>query len=137
MWAQTIDSNVSLSHIALSLGAGVLFAGTEHGAIRAYQYPLTGMLLLHPLDTIRIKLYNLNIMTVLQNPDAYLKNMVIVVVESHVQLRLCYFCSYNVVENEAHFILEYPLYNSSIDRLPSLFQILVVGSLRSYFQLTY
>jgi hypothetical protein len=54
---QTIDSNVSLSHIALSLGAGVLYAGTEQGAIRAYQYPLTGMLLLHPLDTTRIKVY--------------------------------------------------------------------------------
>lgn len=66
MWAQTIDSNVSLPHIALSLGAGVLFAGTAHGAIRAYQYPLTGMLLLHPLDYTRIKLSNLKIIIVLK-----------------------------------------------------------------------
>ena len=34
--------------------------------------------------------------------------MIVVVIESHVQLRLCYFCSYNLVEKEVHFMLECP-----------------------------
>ena len=30
--------------------------------------------------------------------------------------RLCHVCPYNVVENEAHFVGEYPLYNRIIDK---------------------
>jgi hypothetical protein len=63
--------------------------------------------------------------------------MIVVVIESHVQLRVCYFCSYNVVENEVQFMLECTSTTTSRDRIPSLFQNLVVGSLKSYFQLTY
>jgi hypothetical protein len=35
--------------------------------------------------------------------------------------RVYHFCSYNVVEIEAHFVLGYPLYNFVRDRVPSLF----------------
>ena len=49
--------------------------------------------------------------------------------------RLCHFCSYNVVENEAHFVLECPLYNSIRDKFQSLFENVVLGSLKSFFQL--
>lgn len=42
---QSFDSDVMLTHLALCVGGGVLFAGTESGAVRAYQYPLIGMLL--------------------------------------------------------------------------------------------
>ncbi|CAK9258476.1 unnamed protein product [Sphagnum jensenii] len=40
------ESNVALTQIAMCGGGALLFAGTETGAIRAYSYPLTGMLLL-------------------------------------------------------------------------------------------
>lgn len=43
---QTIESNVNLTQIVQFVEGSVLFVGTEHGAIRAYDYPLTGMLLL-------------------------------------------------------------------------------------------
>ena len=33
--------------------------------------------------------------------------------------RLCHFSSYDVVENEADFVLECPLYNSIIDKFQS------------------
>ena len=35
---------------------------------------------------------------------------------------VCHFCSYNAIENEAHFVLEYPLYNPIRDKFPSIFQ---------------
>ena len=43
--------------------------------------------------------------------------------------------SNNVVENEAHFVLECPLDNSITDRFPTLFQNVVLSSLKSLFQL--
>ena len=46
--------------------------------------------------------------------------------------RLCHF--YNVVENEAHFVLKCPLYTSVRDRFPTLFQDVVLGNLKSFFQ---
>jgi len=49
--------------------------------------------------------------------------------------RLCNFCSYNVVENEAHFVLECPLYSSIRDKFQSLFENIVLGSIKSFFQL--
>ena len=49
--------------------------------------------------------------------------------------RLCHFCSYDIVENEAHFVLECPLYNSIRDKFQSLFENVVLGSLKSFFQL--
>ena len=38
---------------------------------------------------------------------------------------LCHFCSYNANENEAHFILECPLYKPIRDKFPSLFENVV------------
>ena len=35
--------------------------------------------------------------------------------------RLCHFCSYNAIENEAHLVLECPLYKPIRDKFPSLF----------------
>ena len=50
--------------------------------------------------------------------------------------RLCHFFSYIIVEIEAHFVLEGPLYNSMIrDKLQSLFENIILGSLKSFFQL--
>ena len=49
--------------------------------------------------------------------------------------RLCHFCSYNAVENEASFVLECPLYNPNRKKSPSLFENIVLGSLESFFQL--
>ena len=49
--------------------------------------------------------------------------------------RLCHFYSCNVVENEAHFVLECPLYNSIRYKFQALFEKLVLGSLKSFFQL--
>ena len=40
-----------------------------------------------------------------------------------------------IVENEAHFVLECPLYNPIRDKFPSLLENLVLGSLKSFFQL--
>ena len=41
-----------------------------------------------------------------------------------------------VVWIEAHFVLECPLYNSIGDRLPTLFQNVILGNLKSFFHLT-
>ena len=49
--------------------------------------------------------------------------------------RLCQLCSFNVVEIEAHILLECPLYNLNIDKFPSLFENVVPRSLKSFFQL--
>jgi hypothetical protein len=49
--------------------------------------------------------------------------------------RLCHFCSYNAVENEAHFMLACPLYNPIRYKFQSLFEHVVPGSLKSFFQL--
>ena len=46
-----------------------------------------------------------------------------------------YFCSYNVVENEAHLLLECPLYNFIRDKVQSPFESVILGSLESFFQL--
>ena len=48
---------------------------------------------------------------------------------------LGHFCSHNVVDCEAHFVLECPLYNSINHKIPSLFQNVVLGSLKSSSQL--
>ena len=47
--------------------------------------------------------------------------------------RLCHFYSYNVVENEVDFVLECPLYNPIRDKFSSLFENVVLGSLKSFF----
>ena len=39
----------------------------------------------------------------------------------------------SLVENEAHFVLEYPLYKSMRDRLASLFENGIVQSLKPFF----
>jgi hypothetical protein len=49
--------------------------------------------------------------------------------------RICHFCSYYAIENEAHFMLESPLYNPIRDKFPSPFENVVSGSLESFFQL--
>lgn len=49
--------------------------------------------------------------------------------------KLCHFCSYNAIENEAHFMSECPLYNPAIlDKFPSIFQNAILGSPKSFFQ---
>lgn len=49
--------------------------------------------------------------------------------------RLCHFCSYNVVDIEAHFVLEYPLYKIIKNKFQSLYAKLVSWSIKSFFQL--
>jgi hypothetical protein len=49
--------------------------------------------------------------------------------------RLDHFFFYNAVENEAHFVLEYLLYNPIRDKFSSLFANVVPGSLKCSFQL--
>ena len=50
--------------------------------------------------------------------------------------RLCnFFYFYNVVENEARFVSECPLYNFIKDKFQSLFEKEILGSLKSFFQL--
>ena len=49
--------------------------------------------------------------------------------------RLCHFWSHNVVENEAHFVLECPLYNPIKNKFSSLFKEVIQESLKSFFQL--
>ena len=51
--------------------------------------------------------------------------------------RLCHFCSSNVVENEAHFVLECPLYNQIRDKFSSLSENVVPRTwiIKSFFQL--
>jgi hypothetical protein len=46
-------------------------------------------------------------------------------------------CSYNAVGNEAHFMLECPLYKPIRDTFPSLFENAVLESLKSLFQLNH
>ena len=41
----------------------------------------------------------------------------------------------NVVENEAHIVLECPLYNYITNRFPSMFDKVVLDTLKSFFQL--
>ena len=48
---------------------------------------------------------------------------------------LCHFCSYNVVENEAHFVLECPLYKLIRVNFSTLFDNVVLGSLKYFIQL--
>ena len=45
--------------------------------------------------------------------------------------KYCHFCAYNVVENKAHFLLECPLLDISF----LLFENVILGSLKSFFQL--
>ena len=40
-----------------------------------------------------------------------------------------------MVENEAHFVLEWPRFNPIKDKFSSLFENVVLGSLKSFFQL--
>ena len=49
--------------------------------------------------------------------------------------KLCPFCSYDVVGNEAHNVLECPLCNPIRDKFPSLFENLLLRSRKSFFQL--
>ena len=51
--------------------------------------------------------------------------------------RLCHFCFYNEVGNEAHFVLERPLHNPIRDKFPSLFENVVLGSLKSFIQMNH
>jgi hypothetical protein len=44
--------------------------------------------------------------------------------------RLCHFCFCNIVENEAYFVLECPLYNSLRDKFQSLFKKVLLKSLQ-------
>jgi hypothetical protein len=39
--------------------------------------------------------------------------------------KLCHFCSYDAIENEAHFVLDCPLNNPIEDKFPSLFENVV------------
>ena len=48
--------------------------------------------------------------------------------------RLCHFCSCNAVENETHFMSECLLYNPIRDKFSSLFENVVLGSFKSFFQ---
>ena len=48
--------------------------------------------------------------------------------------RLWHFFSYNVVESEAHIMLECPLYNPIRDKFQSLFEKIVLGNLEYLFQ---
>jgi hypothetical protein len=47
--------------------------------------------------------------------------------------RLCHFCSYSTVENEAHFLLDCPLCKPIRAKFPSLFENVVLGSLKVFF----
>ena len=49
--------------------------------------------------------------------------------------RQCHFCSYNAIENEAHFVLECPLYKPIKDKFPLLFKNVVMGSLQAFIQI--
>ena len=50
-------------------------------------------------------------------------------------IRLCHFCSYAAIEIEEHFVLECPLYNPIRDEFPSLFENVILESLKSFFHL--
>ena len=50
--------------------------------------------------------------------------------------KLCQFCSYYVIENEAHFVLEYLFYNSIRNIFPSQFSLSKVAlDSESFFRL--
>ena len=49
--------------------------------------------------------------------------------------RLCHICSFNVVEDEAHFVMECPLYIFVRKNFLSRFENVVLGRLESFFQL--
>jgi len=50
--------------------------------------------------------------------------------------RLYLFCSHNIIiETNAHFVSEYPLYNSTRGKFQSLSEIVVFENLKSFFQL--
>ena len=51
--------------------------------------------------------------------------------------RLCHLCSNHTIENEAHFVLECPLYKPIADKFPLLFRNGVLGSLKSFLQLNH
>ena len=52
----------------------------------------------------------------------------------HALLCRCRFCIYNLVENEAHFVLECPI-TPIRDKFSSLFENVVLGSLESFFHM--
>ena len=49
---------------------------------------------------------------------------------------LCHFCYYSLIrlENEAHFVLECPVYEHVRNKFPPLFENAVLGSLESFLQ---
>ena len=51
--------------------------------------------------------------------------------------RLCHFCSCNGVKNEAHFMLDCPLYYPIRDKFSTPFEDVVLCSLKSFFQLNH
>ena len=55
----------------------------------------------------------------------------VVTIDESLGNNLCHFRSYNAVENEAHFVLEYPHIK---DRFPLLSENAVLESLRSFFR---
>lgn len=59
------------------------------------------------------------------------------VVDYPLDKRLCHLCSYNVAENEAHFVLGYLLYNFFRERFPCIIQSIVLENLKSFFQSIY
>ena len=57
------------------------------------------------------------------------------VIRISIDTRLCHFLSFDVLENEAHFMLECPFYNPNRDKFPSLLENIVSRSLKPFFQL--
>jgi hypothetical protein len=51
------------------------------------------------------------------------------------RLSLFHFCSYNAIESELHIMLECPLYNFISNKFPSILENVILGSLKSFFQL--
>ena len=49
--------------------------------------------------------------------------------------RLCHLCSYNVIENDTHFMLGCPLHNPIRDDFSWLLESMVNGSLKSFIEL--
>ena len=48
--------------------------------------------------------------------------------------RVCHFCSYHAIENESHFKLDLSSFKPIRDKFPSLFEDVVLESLKSVFQ---
>ena len=48
---------------------------------------------------------------------------------------LCHFCFYNAIVKEAYFVVECPLYNFIKVKFLSLFENVMLGSFKSFFQL--